>query len=73
MPKISQAAVDEYVKKSGRTCPWCKIGNVHNFSESDAIKDYIAQPVKCDNPACGKRWWDIYTLTDIHEDAYNEK
>jgi hypothetical protein len=72
MPKISQTDADEYIRKGGRHCPWCKTGNAYNAGESQEIRDYIAQPVKCDNPACGIKWDDIYTLHDINENAYDE-
>lgn len=72
MPKISQVAVDEYIRDGGRHCPWCKIGNAYNYGDTKSIKNYIAQPVKCDNPECGKKWDDVYTLHEIDEDAYDE-
>jgi hypothetical protein len=69
MPKISQSAVDEYIKHNGIRCPWCKIGTVHSMGKPEVFDYAIEQPVCCDNPACTKEWNDVYILHDINEDA----
>ena len=74
MAKISQKAVDEYVKSGGRRCPFCKVGEVEskNGLFSTDNDPFVTQWVGCTNPKCGEEWDDVYVLGDINEDAYDD-
>ena len=73
MPGISVQAAEEYIEHGGRTCPWCKKGNVVNDGEMEWQHDTIAIPVKCDNVECGIKWDNIFVLHDLNEDACRYK
>ena len=46
-------------------CPWCKSQEIDQATESEYSHNQYYDKSHC--KICGKKWWELYTLTGIEE------
>lgn len=52
-----------YLQTGGKKCPYCKSKKIEATVKVVRESPFINQNVSC--LKCGKKWLDVYTLTDV--------
>ena len=63
---ITEEMKKEYLEAGGMLCPYCGSHSVR-ADHIDCDSDEAWSKVRCED--CGKKWKDLYKLTDILEEA----
>lgn len=59
---------ERYIQHGGVSCPFCGSEDIEGgFVETS--EGYAFQPITCKEEGCGKKWKDIYILSDLEEEV----
>lgn len=56
-----------YLQRHGATCPFCDSEDIQPLLGPEHLDGKVIQAYECCRKACGKKWTNIYTLSDVKE------